>query len=383
MMRVIIIVNTKISLKPCGFKIPFYNLHNQHATIADELEQAFFRVQQKGWYILGEEVSNFEEEFAAYIGAKHCIGVANGLDALSLILKGYQIKEGDEVIVPDHTFIATWLAVSQTGAKIVPVATNEFFNIDINEVEKAITPKTKAIVAVHLYGQPADMDGLNQLAERFSLYVIEDAAQAHGAKYKDRFAGNLAHAASFSFYPGKNLGALGDGGAITTNDSVLASKLRKYRNYGSIQKYIHEEKGTNSRLDEIQAAFLRVKLPLLESWNEKRKKIASIYLNELSETTLSLPKVARYSNPVWHQFVIRYPNRDGLQNYLQDQGIETMVHYPIANHLQGAYGDHNYKGNPANYEKLTQEILSLPICPTLSENEVLYICEKIKNYVTS
>ncbi|HET7776282.1 MAG TPA: DegT/DnrJ/EryC1/StrS family aminotransferase, partial [Azospira sp.] len=310
--------------------IPFLDLQGLNQTLAPQLQAALARVLDSGWFILGQEVEAFEAEFAAYCQAEHCIGVANGLEALHLILRAYDIGPGDEVIVPANTFIATWLAVSYAGATLVPVeplaATG---NMDPAVVAAAISPRTKAIMPVHLYGQTAEMAPLMVLAETHGLKVIEDAAQAHGATCQGRRAGSLGHAAAFSFYPGKNLGALGDGGAVTTSDPVLAERLRLLRNYGSRTKYRNEEPGFNCRLDELQAAFLRAKLPLLDGWNQRRAQIAGRYLAGLQESGLVLPQVASGHGPVWHLFVVRSQQRDALQAALAEAGVQTAIHYPV------------------------------------------------------
>src|SRR5262245_46017336 len=282
-------------------QVPFLDLKDTYLEIKDELDAAYQRVMNSGWYILGEEVTAFEKEFAEYCGARHCVGVGNGLEALQLILRAMGIGPGDEVIVPANTYIATWLAVSNAGATVVPVEPDErTFNLDPELIKAAITPKTKAILPVHLYGQPADMDPINEIARRRGLRVIEDAAQAHGACYRNRRAGSLGDAAGWSFYPTKNLGAYGDAGAVTTDDDALADRVRLLRNYGSVSKYYNEEKGINSRLDELQAAFLRVRLKYLAEWNRRRGRIAARYLEELRETDLILPAVCEGAEPVWH-----------------------------------------------------------------------------------
>jgi len=361
--------------------IPFNNLQLQHQPIAAELQAAFARVLQSGWFIMGKELEAFEREYADFIGVKHCIGVGNGLDALVLILKALNIGPGDEVIVPAHTFIATWLAVTQVGAIPIPVLTDEFHAINPDLISQAITPKTKAIIPVHLYGHPADMDSISDAIVGRNIHIIEDAAQAHGATYKGKKAGSLGIAAGFSFYPGKNLGALGDAGGITTNDDALASKIRMLRNYGSNEKYHHEIVGTNSRLDELQAALMRVKLPLLKQWNARRVEIATLYINELSDCEhIQLPVIADWATHVWHQFVIKSKNRDALRAHLTQHGVHTLIHYPIANHLQGAYAGQYDENNYIDYQNLTAEILSLPICPTLSDEEILYVCDAIRSY---
>ncbi len=348
--------------------IPFLDLKAPHEELRSELREAFERVLDSGWYILGNEVKQFEKEFAEYCEAEHCVGVGNGLEALHLILRAYGIGAGDEVIVPSNTYIATWLAVSYSGATPIPVEPDErTYNIDPLLIETAITPRTKAIIAVHLYGQPADLDAINAIAKRHNLKVIEDAAQAHGARYKGKRVGSLGDAAGFSFYPGKNMGAIGDGGAVTTNDPVLAEKVRVLGNYGSRIKYHNEVKGYNSRLDELQAAFLREKLKVLDVWNERRKIFATEYLNALSDHNLLLPRVPEWADPVWHLFVVRHPQRDQLQQKLSVAGISTMIHYPIPPHLQGAYAELGYiSGAFPLAECIHREVLSLPIGPHLS-----------------
>jgi dTDP-4-amino-4,6-dideoxygalactose transaminase len=363
-------------------KVSFLNLTLAHQEIHDELRLAYERVLSSGHFVLGKETSFFEEEFADYCEAKHCIGVGNGLDAIHLILRAFNIGDGDEVIVPSNTFIATWLAVSFSGAKIVPVEPKlDTFNIDPNLLESAITSKTKAIIAVHLYGQPSDMDSINQIAKKYSLKVIEDAAQAHGATYKNRRTGSLGDAAAFSFYPGKNLGALGDGGAITTNDEILAKKIRTLSNYGSEIKYSHGVKGFNSRLDDLQASFLRVKLKVLNDWNLRRKSFATKYLRDLQDLNLILPMVPEWCQPVWHLFVIKTSKRQELKKYLELHGIETLIHYPTPPHMQGAYINLNLKeGSLPISEKLHRDILSLPLGPHLLDQEYNFVIDTIKNF---
>ncbi len=344
-------------------KVPFLDLKAAYLDLQDELDAAYRRVMDSGWYILGKEVEAFENEFAHYCGAKHCVGVANGLDALHLILKGYDIGAGDEVIVPSNTYIATWLAVSYAGATPVPVEPNiDTYNLAPERVEAAITERTKAIMPVHLYGQPAEMDAIKAIAERYNLKVIEDAAQAQGARYKGKLTGNLGDAAGFSFYPGKNLGAYGDAGAVTTNDNKLADKIRLLRNYGSRVKYHNEFKGYNSRLDPLQAAFLRVKLKHLDEWNARRADITKSYLTELSRIPdCHLPFTPDWAEPAWHLFVIRHPARNNLQTFLKDSGVETLIHYPIPPHLSEAYKNEMIIDSFPVSENLAQTVLSLPI----------------------
>jgi len=363
--------------KHSAAEIPFYDLKAQHDLVKGDLAAAFRRVMDSGHFITGEELASFERDFAHYTGTKHCIGVGNGLDALTLILRALGIGKGDEVIVPAHTFIATWLAVSAVGAKPIPIETDDRFVLDAGRIAAALTPKTRAILPVHLYGHPADMDAIAAAAPGIPL--IEDAAQAHGAQNKGRKAGSLGVAAGFSFYPGKNLGALGDGGAVTTNDDALAENVRSLRNYGSVQKYVHDIQGTNSRLDEVQAALLRAKLPHLDRWNGMRAKVAALYRQQLEGCPgILLPGAASWAQPAWHQFVIRTSKRDALQAHLHAHGIGTLIHYPIANHLQGAYLGQYDKAAYSSYEKMTAEILSLPIYPTLEEDKVRYVCDTIK-----
>jgi len=353
-------------------RIPFLDLTRDYAALKDELDAAYARVMAKGWFILGEEVEAFEQEFAAYCGVKYCISVGNGLDALHLILRGYGIGPGDEVIVPANTYIATWLAVTYCGAVPVPIDSDlNTYNLDPEKVVSAITPKTKVIMPVHLYGQTADMDRLRTIAHQYGLKLIEDAAQAHGAYYKGKRAGSLGDAAGFSFYPGKNLGAYGDGGAVTTNDSHLAQQIYQLRNYGSLVKYEHVIKGLNSRLDELQAAFLRVKLHKLDEWNAKRQYIADQYLQGLRNLSLHLPQVPVWANPVWYVFVVRTKQRVFLQKYLQEQGIQTLIHYPRAPHKQVAYADHQHLFSQLPHAECWQnEVLSLPIGPHMEEKAV-------------
>ncbi len=353
---------------PSNMSVPFLDLGAAYLELKDDLDAAYHRVMDSGWFILGKEVEAFEREFAAYCEAAHCVGVGNGLEALHLILRAYGIGPGDEVIVPANTYIATWLAVSYAGATPIPVEPDaRTYNLDPALIEAAITPATRAILPVHLYGQPADMDPIKALASRYGLKVIEDAAQAHGARYHGRRVGGLGDAAGFSFYPGKNLGALGDGGAVVTNDADLAERVRVLRNYGSRVKYHNEVKGFNSRLDELQAALLRVKLPVLDAWNERRRAAAARYLDGLAGSELGLPYVPKWAEPVWHLFVVRHPQRDALQQRLQQAGIGTMIHYPIPPHLQPAYAELGYgAGAFPISEAIHREVLSLPMGPQLT-----------------
>ncbi len=364
-------------------KVPFVDLKAPHVELRQELRDAFERVMDSGWYILGNEVNLFEKEFSEYCQSKHCVGVGNGLDALHLILRGYGIGEGDEVIVPSNTYIATWLAVSYAGASPVAVEPDlKTYNIDPAKIESSITSRTKAIIAVHLYGQPADMDPINQIAKKYKIKVIEDAAQAHGAKYKGNRVGSLADAAGFSFYPGKNLGALGDGGAVTTNDQNLAEKVRILSNYGSEIKYHNSFKGYNSRLDELQAAFLRVKLQKLDAWNCHRMKLATAYLDQLKNTNVVSPFVPEWADHVWHLFVVRSGQRDILKNKLSDKDVTTMIHYPIPPHLQPAYSELKLKnGSFPVAELIHRETLSLPLWPNMSESQLKHVVSVVNSAV--
>ena len=352
--------------------IPFLDLQAINQRQADDLKAAFARVLESGWYILGKEVQQFEADFAGYCGSQHAIGVSNGLDALHLILRGYGIGAGDEVIVPSNTYIATWLAVTYAGATPVPVEPVEAtYNLDPARIEAAITPRTRAIMAVHLYGQPADMDPILAIAAKHGLKVIEDAAQAHGAYYKGRRVGTLGDAAGFSFYPGKNLGALGDAGAVTTNDPVLAEQVRVLLNYGSRTKYVNEVQGYNCRLDELQAALLGAKLSLLDADNARRRAIAARYLAGLQGLPLQLPSVPAGMEPVWHLFVVRHAQRNQLQARLQATGVGTVIHYPTPPHLQPAYAELAIaRGQLPIAERIHEEVLSLPMGPHLSDDDV-------------
>ena len=362
--------------------VPFLDLRETYLEIKDELDAAYQRVMNSGWYILGEEVTAFEKEFAEYCGVKHCVGVGNGLEALQLILRAMGIAAGDEVIVPANTYIATWLAVSNAGATIVPVEPDErTFNLDPELIEAAITSKTKAILPVHLYGQSADMGPINEIARKHGLKVIEDAAQAHGARYRDRQVGSLGDAAGWSFYPTKNLGAYGDAGAVTTDDGEIADRVRLLRNYGSRSKYYNEEKGINSRLDELQAALLRVRLKHLDEWNRRRAKIAALYLDELKGTDLILPGICEGADPVWHLFVVRSKRRDELQKYLKDRGVNTLVHYPVPAHLQAAYADVTFAAVSLPItEAIHREVLSLPIGPHQSASNETAVIEAVRSF---
>lgn len=363
--------------------VPFLDIRAGYDELSAELDAAYRRVMESGWYILGEEVEAFEHEFASYCGVKHCIGVANGLDALHLILRAAGIGEGDEVIVPSNTYIATWLAATHAGATPVPVEPDPCtYNIDPNRIENAITARTKAIVGVHLYGQPAGMDAINEIARERGLMVIEDAAQAHGARDAGVRAGALGNAAGFSFYPGKNLGAYGDAGAVTTSDDDLADRVRILRNYGSRVKYYNETPGFNSRLDPLQAAMLRAKLPRLDDWNGRRRTVAARYLQGLAGVRgLVLPAVPRGIDPVWHLFVVRHPRRDDLQRHLAERSIATLIHYPIPPHASLAYRSLNFAaGSFPLAEEMAGSVLSLPMGPHMTEGDVDAVVEAILSY---
>jgi dTDP-4-amino-4,6-dideoxygalactose transaminase len=353
-------------------KVPFLELKPTYDELRGEFDAAYHRVMDSGYYLLGTELEAFEAEFATYCEVKHCIAVGNGLDALHLILRAYDIGAGDEVIVPTNTFIATWLAVSYAGATPVGVEPDaRTYNLDPARLEAAITKKTKAIMPVHLYGQPADMDPINAIAKNHGLKVIEDSAQAQGARYKGRRTGSLGDAAAHSFYPGKNLGAFSDAGAVTTNDDKLADLVRTLRNYGSKKKYFHDFKGFNSRVDELQAAFLRVKLKKLNEWNARRQALAKRYLADLAGLSkLTSPFVPDWAEPVWHLFVVRHPQRDALQQKLAEVGVGSLIHYPVAAHLAGAYADLKLPhGTFPIAEELADTVLSLPMGPHLKSEQ--------------
>ncbi len=346
------------------------------------MDTAVARVLDSGSYLLGNELEAFEREFAEYLGVQYCVGVGNGLEALHLSLRAFGVGAGDEVLVPSNTYIATWLAVSYAGAIPVPVEPNErTYNLDPERIEQSITKRTKGIIPVHLYGQPADMDPVMEIAHKHQLFVLEDAAQGHGARYKGKRVGGLGDIAGWSFYPGKNLGAVGDGGAITTNDPVLAERVRVLRNYGSRIKYYNEVKGFNSRLDEAQAAILRVKLRYLDRWNGRRQVIAARYMEEFNNINLLLPYHPEWAEPVHHLFVIRSSHRDKLQQQLKDAGIMTLIHYPVPPHLQGAYREMGLgEGSQPISERIHHEVLSLPIGPHLSQEQAEAVIEAVRKF---
>jgi len=365
--------------------IPFVDLQTQYQGLQPEVDAAVLAVMQRGDFILGGAVTEFEKAFAAYCGAKHCIGVDSGYSALELIIRAYDIGPGDEVITAANTFIATTLGISNAGATPVLVDCDpETYNIDVNKIEAAITPRTKAVMPVHLYGQPADMDAICAIARKHNLYVFEDAAQASGARYKGRMAGSLGDAAAFSFYPGKNLGAYGDGGAVTTNDADIAEKIRLLRNIGQKVKYFHEVKGYNSRLDTMQAAVLGVKLPHLDDWNASRRRAAATYADLLADLPLVTPTTVDYAEHIFHLYVIRVSDREALMEYLKKAGVATGLHYPIPIHLQPAYAELGYKpGDFPITEAYAETIVSLPIFPELDDEKVAYVANAIHEYMAA
>lgn len=353
-------------------KIPFLDLGAAYRELKPEVDAAVARVLESGWYVLGPEVESFEAEWAAYCEAKHAVGLANGLDALTLALRVLDVGPGHEVIVPSNTYIASWLAVSAVGATPVPVEPDTAtHNIDSALIEAVITPQTRAIMPVHLYGQPADLDPILDIAHRHGLRVIEDAAQAHGARYKGRRIGAHGDIVCWSFYPGKNLGAFGDAGAVTTNDASLAERVALLRNYGSSQKYVNEEAGVNSRLDPLQAAVLRVKLQVLDEWTDRRRAVAAAYAERLKEAGMILPHVPCWAEPAWHLYVVRTVDRATLQDRLTEAGIGTLIHYPIPPHMQEAYAGLGIAPDALPLARdLGGEVLSLPIGPHLSDREI-------------
>ena len=360
-----------------GMSVPFLELGAAYKELQFEIESAMLTSMRSGWYILGPDVEVFESDFAAYCNSSHCVGVANGLDALQLALCAMDVGPGDEVIVSSNTYIATWLAVSHCGASPVPVEPDEItYNINPARLEAAITTRTKVILPVHLYGQPADLDPIIAIAREHGLRVLEDGAQAHGARYKGRRVGGHGDAVAWSFYPGKNLGALGDGGAVTTNDPEIADRISVLRNYGSRVKYVNDMQGFNSRLDSIQAAVLGIKLKHLDAWNSRRKLLAKRYNEALADSQYVLPEVPAWAESVWHLYVIRSPRRDALKAYLTDRGVDTLVHYPIPPHLQKAYAGLGYgPGELPVTERLADEVLSLPMGPHLTTEQQEYVID--------
>jgi dTDP-4-amino-4,6-dideoxygalactose transaminase len=358
----------------------FLDLRHINGLVGKELVEASAKVIESGSYIAGSALREFESQFSEFCGSAFTVGVANGLDALTLSLRCLDIGPGDEVIVPSHTFIATWLAVTQVGAIIVPVAVNpQTYNIDPSRLEAKISSKTKAIIAVHLYGQPANMSAICEIGSRYGVRVIEDAAQAHGARLDGSPAGTLGDIAAFSFYPGKNLGALGDAGAVVTSDEGLAAKVRTLRNYGATRKYCHEELGVNSRLDELQASLLSVKLKYLDQWNAIRKQQAEIYLKEIQNDAVTMPFIIDNCEPVWHLFVIRHQERNRLQQFLAENGVETLIHYPTAPQYQPAYANMDFEHCPKTLT-ITETVLSLPIGPHLANAAIRDIAEIINSF---
>lgn len=361
--------------------VRFLDLQRSYSALRYKIDTAVARSLASGWYIGGPEVESFEAAFAAYTGAKHCVGTGNGLDALRLALEAMEIGPGDEVLVPSNTFIATWLAVSQVGAVPVPVEPDPCtHNVTAEGLEAALTPCTRAVIPVHLYGCPVPIDDIVDLANAKNLLVIEDAAQAHGASWKGRRIGHHGHAATWSFYPGKNLGAFGDAGAVTTDDSDLAERIRMLGNYGSRQRYVHEYAGLNSRLDPVQAAILSVKLAHLDAWNNRRRAIAKRYDSAFLETNLILPLIPRAADPVWHLYVVRHPDRAAFRDWLSKQGIETLIHYPTPPHKQGAYA--TGAALPIA-EQLAREVLSLPIGPHMTDEEIGLVIDAVTGFAGS
>ena len=360
--------------------IPFLNLKRVNEAHQLSIQAAIERVLASGWYILGNEVNAFENQFATYCQTRHCIGVANGLEALTLVLNAWDFPAGSEVIVASNAYIASVLSITHAG--LVPVFVEprpETYLLNPDAIEQAITSRTKAILPVHLYGRCCEMKPINRLAQQFGLKVLDDAAQAHGAMHKNQRAGSWGDATGWSFYPSKNLGALGDAGAITTNDDDLADRIRALRNYGSVQKYVNEYAGYNSRLDELQAAIVGAKLPFLDQENARRRTIARHYLTDIRNPDVVLPPADQIEEDVWHLFVIRHPQRDALRAYLHERGIGTEVHYPIPPHRQGAYASLAHLSFPIS-ERLHREVLSLPLNPVLTDEEVIYIIETINKF---
>lgn len=361
-------------------RVPFLDLQGIVSASREELIEAATRVIDSGWFVLGQEVSRFERAFADYCATDRCVGVANGLDALTLALRAMGIGAGDEVIVPANTYIATWLAVSHLGAKPVPVEPDaQTYNIDSALIEAAITARTRAILPVHLYGQSADLDPIRAIAARHGLQVLEDGAQAQGARYRGVRVGAGQSLVAWSFYPGKNLGALGDGGAVTCGDEALAERVSTLRNYGSRTKYHNEVIGYNSRLDEIHAAFLQVKLARLDAENGRRRAIAERYLVGMKDVGITLPFAPEWAEPVWHLFVIRHPQRNAFAKALADEGVGTVIHYPVPPHLQPAYAELDYaEGEFPITEAIHREVLSLPMGPNMTDDAVDYVIDTVR-----
>ncbi|MCI7411929.1 DegT/DnrJ/EryC1/StrS aminotransferase family protein [Helicobacter bilis] len=360
--------------------IPFLDVKAINLRFKNELELAMKKVLESGWYILGEKNRAFEKAFAEYCGIEHCIGCGNGLDALRLSIKALGLGESDEIIVPANTYIASILAISDNGCKPIFVEPSlQTYNVDVEKIESAITPNTKAILVVHLYGQVVEMQKVWELAQKHKLAIIEDCAQAHGAIYQGKRVGTLGDVAGFSFFPGKNLGALGDGGAVTTKHKEVAEKVRALGNYGSHKKYVNLYKGLNSRLDELQAAILEIKLKHLDSDNESRRKIAKFYRENITNTKIILPECVSEEGHAWHLFVVRCEERERFQAYLKDNGIETIIHYPIPPHKQVAYKEYNHLSLPIT-EKIHREVLSLPISPVMSKEQAERVVSVINEF---
>ncbi|MPQ98615.1 erythromycin biosynthesis sensory transduction protein eryC1 [Modestobacter sp. I12A-02628] len=362
-------------------QVPLLDLSALHAELGDELASAALRVLGSERVLLGPELAAFEQAWAAQVGAAHGVGVGNGLDALALGLRAFDVGPGDEVLVPAHTFIATWLAVVHVGATPVPVDVSDRTGLwDADAVGAAVGPRTRAMIPVHLYGHPVDLDPLLAIARRHGLVVLDDAAQAHGARYRGRPVGGLCDATTWSFYPGKNLGAVGDGGAVTTSDPAVADRLRSLRNYGSTEKYVHDEIGWNSRLDELQAALLSVKLRRLDEHNARRAVVAERYAHALGDCGLTLPGTAPWARHAWHQYVVRTPHRDALHDHLAALGVQTVIHYPVPPHHQGAFATLLTHGELPVAEALAREVLSLPMGPHLSEQEQVHVIDSIRSF---
>jgi dTDP-4-amino-4,6-dideoxygalactose transaminase len=362
-------------------KINFNELKRGYEKYKEEYNKAVINVLESGWYILGENVEKFETNFSQFIGSKYCVGVNSGLDALILAVRALNIGYGDEVIVPANTYIATVLGITENWATPVFVEPDEYYNLDADKIEEKITDKTKAIMVVHLYGQAANMEKIRDIATKYNLYLLEDCAQSHGAKFEGRTTGTFGNIGCFSFYPTKNLGAFGDGGAIVTDDEEIANKMRMLRNYGSKKKYYNEIEGVNSRLDEVQAALLNVKLSHYDELRTAREKIAQKYLKEIKNPKIILPKIREGAEHVWHLFVVQTDNRDKFQNYLSEHGIGTQIHYPIPPHLSGAYKYLGYKkGDFPITEKQADSVLSLPIYDGMTNEEAEYVIKVINEY---
>lgn len=362
-------------------KVPANTLSPQFELFREEYLEAAGRVLRSGWYVLGEEVEAFEEEFARFTGCRHCVGLASGLDALVLSVRALDIGPGDEVIVPSNTYIASVLGITERGATPVFVEPDEFYNLDPLRIEPAITKRTRAIMPVHLYGQPCDMPSIRTVAEKYKLFVIEDCAQSHGASVSGRMTGSWGTIGCFSFFPTKNLGAFGDAGAVVTDSDEIAQRIRLLRNYGSIQKYVHEIEGVNSRLDELQAALLRVKLRHLPQLRQGRQRVADHYRSAITHPSIGLPRVRDDVEPVWHQFVVASDKRDALQRHLKDAGIGTLIHYPIPPHLSRAYSRLGFgKGDFPIAERCADTVLSLPVYDGISPAEIDYVCAAINDF---